>query len=124
MAYGTKAYEIPLASRTARGVPLPQVLPISASETITSAIPVSSFKDEQKHLILLTAQGFIKKTPLKAFESITARGLTMISLGSGDLLKWARLSDGTSQDVLVVTKGGFASRFPESDVPITSRTSR
>lgn len=105
MAYSVKAYEIPKASRHAKGVPLPQVLPIaSAMATVTSVIPVGakSFGDDD-FLVLLTAQGFVKKTPLKAFENVTARGLTMISLGENDSLRWARKCK-PQEDVLMATR--------------------
>lgn len=102
IAYSVKAYQIPIASRIAKGTPLPQVLPIGSSETITSVIPVDKF-NEDEYLLLLTQHGFIKKTKLKAFQSITARGLTIISLGENDKLKWSRRCK-DEDDVLICTK--------------------
>lgn len=90
IAYSVKAHQIPLGTRTARGVPLPQVLPIGLKEQVTSVFPVDSFEKEGESLVLLTELGYVKKTPLRAFQSITARGLTIISLGYGDSLKWTR----------------------------------
>ena len=55
------------------------MLPITGDETVTSVIPVTEFTDDQ-HLVLLTQQGYVKKTPLKAFKSISARGLIIIGL--------------------------------------------
>ena len=106
VAYSKPAYQVPLAARTARGVPLPQVLPIGTAESVTSVIPVASFTStttEEVHLVLLTDRGFMKKTPLKAFEAISNRGLQIISLESGDALKWARLCT-ESDEVLVATR--------------------
>lgn len=103
-AYSVKAFQVPIASRTAKGVPLPQVLPINSDELVTSVIPVDSFGiDETEHLVLLTSQGFVKKTPLKAFESISARGLIIISLGESDSLRWARRCL-PHEEVLIATR--------------------
>ena len=123
IAYSVRAYQIPLGSRVAKGVPLPQVLPISSEEQITSVIPVDVFDSEDEHLVLMTSQGFVKKTPLKAFESISARGLIIISLGENDSLRWARRCK-PQEEVLVATRDGFASRFSTTDLTSTSRTSR
>jgi len=128
VAHSKRAFQIPLGARTARGVPLPQVLPIGMSETVTSVIPVTSFSEPEPsaevvaasvdgapavpmgaskqsgtHLVLMTTQGYIKRTPLKAFQSISNRGLTILSLGEGDKLKWARLC-GSQDDILIATK--------------------
>ena len=123
VAYSVKAYQVPLGSRTARGVPLPQVLPIASEDQVTSVIPVDDFQSADEHLVLMTSQGFVKKTPLKAFESISARGLIIISLGENDKLRWARRCK-PEEDVLVATRDGFAARFSTTDFPSTSRNSR
>jgi len=117
-AYSVKAFQVPLGSRIARGVPLPQVLPINSDEVVTSVIPVDSFagrnsgggvdgaekeEQEQEHLVLLTSNGFVKKTPLKAFESISARGLIIISLEEADSLRWARRCL-PHEEVLIATR--------------------
>jgi len=78
------------------------VLPITGDETVTSVIPVSEFSEDQ-HLVLLTQQGFVKKTPLKAFKSISTRGLIIIGLGDGDSLRWARICK-TEEEVLIATR--------------------
>jgi len=123
IAYSKKAFQIPLGARTAKGIPLPQVLPIGQKEQITSIIPVDSFELPDEHLVLLTKQGYVKKTPLNAFQSISARGLTIISLGDGDSLKWARRCN-PEEEVLIATKDGFASRFTAAELSSTGRTSR
>ena len=78
------------------------MLPITGDETVTSVIPVTEFTDDQ-HLVLLTQQGYVKKTPLKAFKSISARGLIIIGLGQGDSLRWARICK-TDEEVLIATR--------------------
>lgn len=122
IAYSIKAFQVPLGSRVAKGVPLPQVLPINSEEKVTSVIPVDVFGEEES-LVLLTKKGYVKKTPLKAFQTINARGLIIISLEDGDALSWARRCQ-PDQELLFATKDGFASRFPTSDLTSTSRTSR
>ena len=122
VAYSVKAYQVPTASRTAKGVPLPQLLPISTEEEVTSILSVEKFGNDE-FLVLLTSQGFVKKTPLGAFEKISARGLTIISLGEKDTLKWTRKLS-KSEDVLIATRDGFASRFAADDITTTGRTSR
>ena len=107
VAYKIKAYQVPLASRIAKGVPIPQVLPIAAEERVSSVIPIeNNFDDEDDSLILLTSQGFMKRTPMKAFESMTSRGLTMLSLRDNDSLRWVRRCK-SSGDVVLATRSVF-----------------
>ena len=122
IAYSVKAHQIPVASRSAKGIPLPQLLPISIEEEVTSIVTVEKFGEEE-FLVLLTSQGYVKKTPLAAFEKISARGLTIISLNGNDTLRWTRKLSNT-EDVLIGTKDGFASRFSGRDIMTTGRTSR
>lgn len=123
VAYSIKAFQVPLASRTAKGVPLPQILPFSSQETVTSVIPIESFTREEEHLVLLTRKGFVKKTPLKNFQNMSARGLIIISLTEGDSLGWSRRCM-PHDEVLIATKDGFACRFGVSDLTSTGRQSR
>jgi DNA gyrase subunit A len=123
VAYSIKAFQVPLASRTAKGVPLPQILPFSSQETVTSVIPIESFEREEEHLVLLTRKGFVKKTPLKSFKNMSARGLIIISLTEGDSLGWSRRCL-PHEEVLIATKDGFACRFGVTDLTSTGRQSR
>ncbi len=91
VVYHAKAYQIHTASRTARGMPIVQLLPIPHNEKITSIIPVSEFSDNV-FLVMLTNKGYIKKTALSAFGNIRSNGLIAISLGEGDQLRWVRLA--------------------------------
>ena len=122
IAYGIYAYQVPTGSRVAKGQPIPSVLPIQSSDTITTVLPVSEFvKDE--YIVLATEQGWIKKTPLIAFEKISARGLQIATLAENDRLNWCHpCRDG--DDVLVGTSLGMASRFPADGIRPTGRTSR
>ena len=123
IAYSIKAFQVPLGSRIAKGVPLPQILPFSAQERVTSVIPIETFDREDEHLVLLTKFGFVKKTPLKSFKNISARGLIIISLTEGDSLGWSRRCL-PHEEVLIATKDGFACRFSVSDLSSTGRQAR
>ena len=123
VAYSLKAYQVPLGSRIAKGVPLPQVLPINSEEKVTSVIPIESFDREDEHLVLLTKNGFVKKTKMSNFKSVSARGLIIISLSEGDSLGWTRRCV-PDEEVMIATRDGFACRFSVNDLTSTGRTSR
>jgi DNA gyrase subunit A len=102
VVYAAKAYQIPTCSRTARGTPLVQLLMVSHEEKITSLVAVSEFRDDV-YLVMLTQQGFIKKTRLSLFSNIRANGLIAISLEPGDQLRWVRLA--TERDSILLGSG-------------------
>jgi DNA gyrase subunit A len=109
VTYCLKAYQIPVGSRTSRGVPIVQMLPIPREEKITSIVPVTEFTDEE-YLVMLTQKGYIKKTELSAFSNIRANGLIAISLEEGDQLRWVRRT--RSQDSIIIgTRQGMAIHF-------------
>lgn len=122
IAYGLRAYQVPTGSRTAKGTPLPSVLPINIGQVVTAVLPVSEFT-EKEYLVLATKQGMIKKTPLDAFQKISARGLKIASLADGDKLKWChKCTD--SDDILIGSTQGMASRFEASKLRPTGRDSK
>ncbi|MEQ9359673.1 DNA gyrase subunit A [Coleofasciculus chthonoplastes] len=104
VVYSLRAYQIPATSRTARGVPIVQMLPIPHNEKITSVVPVSEFTDDV-YLVMLTRKGYIKKTVLDAFSNIRANGLIAISLGEGDQLRWVRLCRAEDSIIIGSSKG-------------------
>ncbi|GAB4528622.1 MAG: DNA gyrase subunit A [Pleurocapsa sp.] len=109
VVYSFHAYQIPATSRTARGIPIVQMLPISQEEKITSMVAVSEFTEDE-YLIMLTKQGNIKKTALSAFSQIRSNGLIAISLQEGDELRWVRLA--TEHDSAIIgTRLGKAIHF-------------
>ena len=109
VVYSFPAYQIPATSRTARGIPIIQMLPVSQSEKITSMIGVSEFTEDE-YLIMLTRKGNIKKTALSAFANIRSNGLIAISLQDEDELRWVRLA--TNEDsVIIGTRKGMAIHF-------------
>ncbi|NJO80280.1 MAG: DNA topoisomerase (ATP-hydrolyzing) subunit A [Cyanobacteria bacterium RM1_2_2] len=109
IAYCLKAYQIPTGSRTARGVPIVQMLPISHEEKITSIIPVTEFTDHE-YLVMLTQKGYIKKTEVSAFSNIRANGLIAISLEESDQLRWVRLAR-AEDSVVIGSRLGMAIHF-------------
>jgi DNA gyrase subunit A len=109
VVYTVKAYQIPVASRTARGMPIVQMLPIPREEKITSVVPVSEFLDNE-YLIMLTQKGFIKKTALSAFASVRANGLIAISLEENDKLRWVRRAK-DSDSAIIGTRNGMTIHF-------------
>jgi DNA gyrase subunit A len=109
VVYTVKAYQIPVSSRTARGIPIVQMLPIPREEKITSVVPVSEFSDDE-YLIMLTQKGFIKKTALSAFSSVRANGLIAISLEENDKLRWVRRAKETDS-AIIGTRNGMTIHF-------------
>ncbi|MBC6424041.1 MAG: DNA gyrase subunit A, partial [Hormoscilla sp. SP12CHS1] len=124
VVYKLNAYQIQAYSRTARGMPIVQMLPIPMDEKITSLVAVSEFRDDE-YLVMLTKGGYIKKTALAAFSNIRANGLIAISLQEGDELCWVRRA--TEEDsVIIGSSQGKAIHFRTNAVQLraSGRTSR
>ncbi|MTT31047.1 DNA gyrase subunit A [Terrilactibacillus sp. BCM23-1] len=118
--YQLKGYELPELGRTAKGIPIINLLQIEKGEHITTVFPVEKF-DEDKYLIYLTKKGITKRSPLSAFSNIRKGGLFAITIREEDELIAVRLTDG-KQEVIVGTKKGLAIRFDEKDVRSMGRT--
>mmetsp|Transcript_26510 Transcript_26510/g.38011 ORF Transcript_26510/g.38011 Transcript_26510/m.38011 type:complete len:957 (+) Transcript_26510:67-2937(+) len=123
VAFSIRAYQVPQKMASAKGVPIPSVLPVMKGDDYVAAIlPVSEFT-ESECIVLVTEHGWIKKTPLNAFENLTSRGLIIAALEMGDRLRWCkRCTD--DDDILLGTSMGMATRFKASEVRPTGRTSR
>jgi DNA gyrase subunit A len=104
-----KAFQIPVGSRTSRGIPVVQLLPISREEKVTSVMPVSEFSEDE-YLVMMTALGFIKKTSLAAFSHIRSNGLIAISLEEGDQLRWVRRAR-VDDSIIIGSRKGMAIHF-------------
>jgi DNA gyrase subunit A len=91
VVYSLPAYRVPISSRTAKGTPVVQLLPIPREEALTSLLAVSAFDDDAV-LVMLTSGGYVKRTRLSAFANIRSNGLIAISLEDGDALRWVRLA--------------------------------
>ncbi|CAM9466525.1 unnamed protein product [Ascophyllum nodosum] len=109
VAYGIRAYQVPAGSRTAKGVPVPQVLPITDNEQITSVLAVDEFREDE-YLVLLTQNGYIKRTPLEAFKSTSSRGLIIIGLEEDDTLRWVKRCR-NDDSVIIASRQGYVSHF-------------
>ncbi|WP_251958296.1 DNA gyrase subunit A [Nostoc commune] len=109
VVYCLKAYQIPVGSRTSRGTPIVQMLPIPKEEKITSIVPVDEFSDDE-YLVMLTKGGNIKKTALAAFSNIRANGLIAISLEEGDQLRWVRRAR-VEDSIIIGSRLGMAIHF-------------
>ncbi len=109
-----KVYEIPIASRSAKGKAIVNLLSINNDERISSIVAVKEFSEE-KFVIAATAQGNIKKTKLSAFSNPRKGGIIGISLEKGDVLIGTAVSDG-SCEILLATKEGKAVRFHEKQI--------
>jgi DNA gyrase subunit A len=116
-----KAYEIPEASRTARGVAIVNLLQLGPGEVITAVIPLKEYS-EDLHLIMATKLGMIKKSNIMEYINIRVSGLQAINLREDDTLIEVKLTD-DNQEILLGTKFGQCIRFPESDVRVIGRTS-
>ncbi len=109
VAYSLNAYHIPAGSRTSRGTPIVQMLTLSPEEKITSVVAVTEFTEDE-FLVMLTRNGFVKKTPLSAFSNIRANGLIAISLEDGDQLRWVRLAR-QEDSIIVGSRKGMSIHF-------------
>ncbi len=120
--YSERAYQIPDAGRTARGISIVNILSIAPGETITAAVAVRNFESAE-YCTMLTRQGRIKRVALSEFASVRPSGLIAISLNTNDELGWVRLTGGT-QELIIVTARGQALRFIETKVRAMGRSAQ
>jgi DNA gyrase subunit A len=120
--YWLKVYELPQASRTARGKPIVNLLELAEGERINTILPVRDFTADQ-YVLLATRHGTVKKTPLADFSRPRRNGIIAVDLVEGDGLVNAVLTDG-SQEVMLFSSSGKAIRFAESEVRSMGRTAR
>ncbi|MBN1537640.1 MAG: DNA gyrase subunit A [Anaerolineales bacterium] len=118
--YSEKAYQIPDADRTSKGIPVVNVLALDAGETITAIVPVPDFQ-AARYCVMATRKGRIKRMVLSEFASVRPSGLVAISLEEGDELGWVRLTQGEN-DIIFVTEKGFALRYSEKVLRPMGRT--
>jgi DNA gyrase subunit A len=114
--YSEKAYQIPDADRTARGIPIVNVLSMSSGEIITAAVAVPDFVAVRAgYCTMVTRNGKVKRLALSELSAVRPSGLIAINLEKGDELGWARLTDG-EDEIILVTEQGQALRFSEATV--------
>ncbi len=115
-----KVYEIPEASRTAKGQAIVNFLELAPGEKITATMSADDIGDA-KYIMMATTNGVIKKTDIKDFDNVRRSGLIALKLRGGDALEWVRVTSG-SDDITLVTKNGMSIRFAEKDVRPMGRT--
>ena len=118
--YRTKGYEIPEYSRTAKGLPIVNLLNLEKQEKVTAMIRSESYQ-EDAYFIFTTKMGITKRTPLSQFANIRKNGLIAVGLHDDDELISVRLTDGT-KDIIIGTKDGMLIRFKEEDIRSMGRT--
>ena len=119
--YWLKVFELPQAGRTARGKPIVNLLPLSDGERINAILPIREY-EEDKYILFATANGTVKKTPLKDFSRQRASGIIAVEIREGDHLIGVELTE-AGQDVMLFSSDGKAIRFNESDVRSMGRAS-
>jgi DNA gyrase subunit A len=120
--YWLRVYDFPQASRTARGKPIVNLLPLQEGERITALLPIKEFT-EGKYVFMATADGTVKKTPLQDFSRPRPSGIIAVELLEGNQLVGVELTDG-NHDVMLFSDAGKVIRFAESDVRPMGRTAR
>lgn len=118
--YWLKVYQLPLATRTARGKPIVNLLPLDEAERITAILPVREY-EEDKYIVMATALGTIKKTALTEFSRPRANGIIAVNLNDGDKLIGVDITNGEN-DVMLFSDAGKVVRFDESQVRAMGRT--
>ncbi|HLF74974.1 MAG TPA: DNA gyrase subunit A [Anaerolineales bacterium] len=117
--YSEKVYQIPDADRSAKGIPLVNVLSLGPNERVTAAIAVSDFS-AHGYCVLATVRGRVKRVAMEEFASVRPSGLIAMALDEGDQLGWARLTSG-EDEVIFVTENGQALRFGENKIRAMGR---
>ncbi|MEY8199337.1 MAG: DNA topoisomerase (ATP-hydrolyzing) subunit A [Colwellia sp.] len=109
--YWLKVFQLPLASRTARGRPIVNILPLESDERITAILPVRDYADD-KYIVMATASGTVKKTRLDAYSNQRANGIIALNLRDDDTLIGVDITDGTN-DIMLFSDAGKVVRFNE-----------
>lgn len=115
--YQVRTYEIPEGSRISKGKAIFNFLALSSNEQINSLLATAGAKkgEREGYIVMVTKDGVIKKVTASAFENVRRSGLIALTLRGGDLLRWAKLTSG-SDELILVTKKGQSIRFAEKDV--------
>ncbi len=111
--YRLKGYQVMEGSRTSRGTNIVNLLPLQSGEQVTSMLRVPEDRTDG-YLTMVTKQGTIKRTPLKAYANIRKAGLIAINLAEGDSLAWTRITSG-GDELILATRSGMAIRISETD---------
>lgn len=120
--YWLKTYQIPQASRIARGRPMVNLLPLGANETINAILPVREYS-EDRYIVMVTAHGIIKKIRLSLFSKPRSNGIIALDLDENDKLVGIGITESGSE-IMLFTSAGKVIRFPENKIRPTGRTAR
>lgn len=120
--YSLNVYDFPEGGRTARGLPIINLLPLEQNESITAVISVSEFSKD-KLLIMLTKKGYIKRIELSNFSHIRRNGIISIGLEEDDTLSWVQMGD-TNDEIIIGTSHGMAIKFPVTELRSLGRSAR
>lgn len=120
--YWLKAYQVPQATRTARGKPIINLLPLAAEERINAILPVKEYREDH-YVFMATEAGVVKKVSLSDFSRPRSSGIIALELNEGDRLVGVALTDG-DKDVMLFSNAGKVIRFPEVKVRPMGRTAR
>ena len=118
-----KAYEVPAAGLSAKGVAAVNLLQLQPEEKITSIVKYGKDAGDDGYLFMATVKGTVKKTPLKDYANIRTNGLIAINLDEGDELRWIQRTSG-AHDIVISTSAGQAIRFSEKDARPMGRAAR
>ncbi len=120
--YWVKVHRVPLGTRISKGKAIANVVQLSNNEKVRSILPVEEYS-ENKHIVMVTEKGIIKKTSLDAFQNPRTAGIIALTTDLDDALIDAKISDGQS-DIFLATKEGMSIRFNEDDVRSMGRAAR
>ncbi len=120
--YWLKVYDVPQGTRTSRGKPIVNLLPLETGEKINAVLPVKQFADDQ-FIFFATTDGTVKKTPLSDFANPRKAGIIAINLDENDFLIGVAITDG-KHDIMLFSDEGRAVRFDENDVRSMGRVTR
>lgn len=121
-AYKVKGYEIPMGSRTSKGLNIVNILPLDSDEKVSSMLMLPENSDD-KYICMVTKYGVVKRTQVVDFKNIRKTGIIAINLDENDVLENVKLTSG-SDDIFVATRYGLGIRFNENDARVIGRTAR
>jgi DNA gyrase subunit A len=121
--FKTKAFELPDASRQAKGTAIVNLLNLKSDESAQSIIVLNEVADKDKYITLATRQGLVKKTAVKLYENIRQNGIVAIILNSGDELVWGKITSGQDH-LMLISHQGKSIRFSETEVKNSQRDTK
>jgi DNA gyrase subunit A len=118
-----RAFEIPEASRQAKGTAMVNLMNLKSDEQVQAILGIDDQKDVEKYIALATKRGLVKKTAVKLYENIRQNGIIAIMLNDDDELVWGQVTSG-NDDIMLVTHQGKCIRFSEQEVKSSQRDTK